>query len=57
MAEIYAGLKERNLALTQLEIGAAERSWWMVFTGINPRFDGLRDEARFLEILRKMNLD
>jgi len=56
MAEIYAGLKEKEQALTQLEKAAAERSWWLIFAGVNHRFDNLRDEPRFQEILRKMNL-
>jgi len=56
MAEIYVGLKEKEQALTQLEKAAAERSWWLIFAGVNHRFDNLRDEPRFQEILRKMNL-
>ncbi|MDQ3373555.1 MAG: tetratricopeptide repeat protein, partial [Acidobacteriota bacterium] len=55
MAETYAGLKEKEQALTQLEKAAAEHSWWLVFAGVNPRFDSLRDEPRFREILRKIN--
>jgi len=39
--------------LTQLEKAAAEHLWWLVFAGVNPRFDSLRDEPRFLEIRRK----
>jgi DNA-binding winged helix-turn-helix (wHTH) protein/TolB-like protein/Tfp pilus assembly protein PilF len=56
LAEIYAGLKEKELALTHLEKAAAERSWWLVSADVNPRFDGLRNEPRFLKILQKMNL-
>ncbi len=57
IAEIYAGLKEKEQALTYLENAAAERSWWLVFAGVNPRFDSLRGEPRFQAILRKMNLE
>ena len=57
MAEIYAGLKEKEQALTQLEKAFEERSWWLVFASINLRFDSLRGEPRFLEILQKMNLN
>ena len=56
LAELYAGLKEKEQALTQLEKAAAERSWWLIFAGVNHRFDTLRDEPRFQEILRQMNL-
>ncbi len=57
MAEIYSGLQENDLALTQLEKAADEHSWWLVSAGVNPRFDRLRDEPRFLAVLRKINLD
>ncbi|MEO6588628.1 MAG: tetratricopeptide repeat protein, partial [Pyrinomonadaceae bacterium] len=53
MAETYAGLNEKEQALTHLEKAVAERSWWLIFVGVNPRFDSLRDEPRFLEILQK----
>jgi len=56
LAEIYTGLKEKEQALSQLEKAAAERSWWLVFANVNPRFDSLRGEPRFREILRQMNL-
>jgi DNA-binding winged helix-turn-helix (wHTH) protein/TolB-like protein/tetratricopeptide (TPR) repeat protein len=56
MAEIYAGLKEKEKVLTYLEKAFAERSWWLVSAGVNPRFADLREEPRFLEILQKMNL-
>lgn len=56
IAELYAGLKEKEHALTQLEKAAAERSWWLIFAGVNHRFDSLRDEPRFIKILRKINL-
>jgi DNA-binding winged helix-turn-helix (wHTH) protein/tetratricopeptide (TPR) repeat protein len=55
MAELYAGLKEKEQALTQLEKAAEEHSWWLVFADVNPRFDCLQDEPRFKKILQKMN--
>ena len=56
MAELYAGLKEKERALTQLEKAAAEHSWWLIFAAVNHRFNNLRDEPRFKEILRQLNL-
>ena len=55
MAEIYAGLNEKEKALTHLEKAAAERSWWLVSADVNPRLDDLRGEARFQKILQKIN--
>lgn len=57
MAETYAGLNEKEQALTHLEKAAAERSWWLIFAGVNPRFETLRGEKRFLKILQKLNLE
>lgn len=56
MAELYAGLKEKEQALWHLEKAAAERSWWFIFAEVNHRFDSLRNEARFQEILRRIKL-
>jgi TolB-like protein/Flp pilus assembly protein TadD len=57
MAEIYTALDEKEQALAELEKAAEERSWWLIFTGVNPRFDKLRVTRHFLNILRKINLD
>ncbi|HVE57649.1 MAG TPA: tetratricopeptide repeat protein [Pyrinomonadaceae bacterium] len=57
MAEIYTALDEKEQALAELEKAAAERSWWLIFAGVNPRFDKLRPARRFLNILKKINLD
>lgn len=56
MAELYAGLKEKEQALTQLDKAAAEHSWWLIFAAVNHRFDYLLDEPRLKEILRQLNL-
>jgi tetratricopeptide (TPR) repeat protein len=56
MAEVYAGLQDKDQALNQLEKAVAERSWWLVFAAVNPRFDRLRAEPRFQKVLRQMNL-
>ncbi len=55
MAELYAGLKEKEQSLIHLEKAAEEHSWWLVFADVNPRFDCLRDAPRFEKILQKMN--
>ena len=56
MAELYAGLNEKEEALIHLEKAAAEPSWWLIFAAVNHRFDNLRDEPRFKEILLRLSL-
>ena len=54
MAEVYAGLRETGKVLAYLEQCLGERSWWLIFAEVNPRFDALRDDPRFRRILDEM---
>jgi tetratricopeptide (TPR) repeat protein len=56
IAWAYLGLGDRQTALEWLERGYEERSWPMIFLGIEPRYDALREEPRFKELVRKMHL-
>jgi tetratricopeptide (TPR) repeat protein len=56
IAIIYAELQEKEKALNWLEKGFAERSPWMVYLNSDPRYDGLRSEPRFCDLVRRMNL-
>jgi TolB-like protein/DNA-binding winged helix-turn-helix (wHTH) protein len=51
-ALIYAGLKDKEQALLWLRKAVEERSHWLVWIRIDPRFDALRSEPRFQEIAR-----
>ncbi len=53
-ALVAAGLGNRVLALDELERAVKERSGWLVFLKVDPRFDVLRTEARFQEIVEQM---
>ncbi len=55
-AKIYAFLGEKEKALDNLAKAFQGRAFAMVFVKADPIFDKLRDEPRFQEILRKMNL-
>jgi TolB-like protein/tRNA A-37 threonylcarbamoyl transferase component Bud32/Tfp pilus assembly protein PilF len=55
IAQIYAGLGDRQRALDWLERSANEGSF-MLYTGINPIFRTLHAEPRFRERLRKLRL-
>lgn len=54
-AVIHAGLGEREKSLAWLERGFDLHDVWMVWLNRDPRFDLLRVEPRFGELLRRMN--
>ncbi|MGH9901016.1 MAG: tetratricopeptide repeat protein [Pyrinomonadaceae bacterium] len=51
-AIIHLGLGERGPALDWLERAAEERSGFLAFVKVEPMLDGLRGEARFVELSR-----
>ena len=55
IALIYAGLGEKEEALNWLDIGYQERSFQMQFVKVEPSLASLRNEPRFVELLRRMN--
>ncbi|PYS47659.1 MAG: hypothetical protein DMF68_15385, partial [Acidobacteria bacterium] len=56
LAVVYAGLGEREKALDNLEKAADERFNWIVFIKVEPIFDHLRSEPRFVSLVRRMGL-
>ncbi len=56
VAVIYAGLGDIEDALISLEKGCDARGMSGVLVKVDPRFDPLRSEPRFQQILRRMNL-
>jgi len=57
VAAIHAALGDKTAALGWLELAQSEHESAMVWIKIDPRFDSLRAEPRFVEILRKMGLE
>ncbi len=55
MAMIYANLNEKDEACRWLEIGYTEHSAHMVYLKVDPRFDKLRSDPRFQDLMRRMN--
>ncbi|HXM42655.1 MAG TPA: winged helix-turn-helix domain-containing protein [Bryobacteraceae bacterium] len=53
---VYAGLGDRARALELLDRAYAERDVWLTWLGVEPRFDVLRTEPRFQELLRGVGL-
>jgi TolB-like protein/Tfp pilus assembly protein PilF len=49
-ALIYAGLRETDQALIWLRKAVEERSHWLVWIRVDPRFDALRSDPRFQQL-------
>jgi serine/threonine-protein kinase len=56
IAIIYIGLGEKELALNWLERAVHERSGRITYLGVEPRWDGLRGEARFSELIKRIGI-
>jgi TolB-like protein/Tfp pilus assembly protein PilF len=55
IAQIYLGLGDREQAFAWLEKACDERSVWLIWLGVDPKFDPLRSDPRFEELLKKIN--
>ena len=55
-AVIYTGLGDKERALEWLEKAFDDRSLEMIFLKVDPRFDRLRADPRFANLLRRMGL-
>lgn len=55
-AFIQIGLGEKNAAFAALEKALEERSGWLMFLRVDPRFDSLRAEPRFEQLLSRVGL-
>jgi hypothetical protein len=56
MAVIYAGLERNDQAFEYLEKAYEERSSQMSFLKVDPVFERLRSDARFMTLLRCIGL-
>ncbi|HSQ24162.1 MAG TPA: hypothetical protein VLN44_07125, partial [Pyrinomonadaceae bacterium] len=54
IALIYAGLGEKDQALAWLDKGYTERAFQMQWIKMEPRWDSLRSDPRFQELMRRM---
>jgi serine/threonine protein kinase/Tfp pilus assembly protein PilF len=55
-AGIHVGLGENDRALEYLEEAYEEHSNWLIYLHIDPSMDGLRDDPRFQDLLRRVGL-
>ncbi|MDX2033049.1 MAG: BTAD domain-containing putative transcriptional regulator [Blastocatellia bacterium] len=56
LAVVCAGLRENGLALGYLSKALEDHSDPMVLLGVEPKFDGLRNDPKFQEILQRIGL-
>ncbi len=56
-AIVYNGLGESDKALDYLEKGFAEKNVLMVFLKVEPKWNNLRMEPRFIELVKRMRLE
>jgi TolB-like protein/Flp pilus assembly protein TadD len=55
VGRIYAALGEKDEALCWLDAAYRERGEWLVLLKVDPRFDDLRSDPPFQDLLRRMN--
>ncbi len=56
VALVHHALGDRELAFRRLDLAVDERTHWLVWLALDPRFDGLRSDARFDGLLRRIGL-
>jgi TolB-like protein/tetratricopeptide (TPR) repeat protein len=54
IAFVHVGLGDKDRAIEWMDKAHDERSAWLAWANVEPRFDILRDDPRFREILRKV---
>ena len=55
MALIFAGLNDKELTIHWLQKAYQDRSHWLVWLNLDPRFDNVRSDPRFADLLRRMH--
>ncbi len=56
LSMLYIGLGENDKAIASLEKGYAEHDSQLQFLGVEPHFDGLRKDPRFIELMKRVGL-
>ena len=56
-ATIYAGLGDKEKTLELLQQCLEQREWLLVFLKVDQFWDNLRDDPRFVELLKKVGLE
>jgi tetratricopeptide (TPR) repeat protein len=56
VALVYAGLGDKDQTFSWLEKAYNERATWLILLNVDQLWDPLRSEARFKDLLQRMNL-
>ncbi len=56
-ATIYAGLGNKEKAIELLQQCLKQREWPLVWLRVDPFWDNLRSDPRFIELLKKVGLE
>lgn len=56
IALIYIGLGARDATFEWLEKAYEDHSTWLGCLKVDPRFDGVRDDPRYADLLRRMKI-
>jgi TolB-like protein/DNA-binding winged helix-turn-helix (wHTH) protein/tetratricopeptide (TPR) repeat protein len=56
VAAVYAGLRDRARSLEWLKKAYGERSGWLAWLNVDPKFDDLRGESQFVALLDSLRL-
>ncbi|HEU4746178.1 MAG TPA: tetratricopeptide repeat protein [Anaerolineales bacterium] len=56
IAVIYNGFRDREQVIAWMRKAFEERSSWLVWSNVEPRFAWLRDDPEFASLMRAMNL-
>ena len=56
VASVYVALGEKEQAFEYLDKATKERAGWLTVLNVDPIWDPIRDDARFIAILRKIGL-
>lgn len=57
VAVVFCGLGDKDQAIAWLEKGNEERDPWLTGLKVDPLFDSLRSDPRFLDLLRRVGLN
>jgi hypothetical protein len=55
IAEIHIGLNNMDEAFAWLETAFQQRNGWLIHVRENPRYDALRQDSRYVDLVRRMN--